>query len=383
MHQMFKGIGASMKRGKQQVLQKIGMSEETEKDAEYYEKKAKVQACKQLFKDMEKQIRLLDKGVQDLCGTFNSIVYTFSEFGKTIAVADIEHFSQTMNTSVQHLSQQAQIYCDTVTGNSLQIAKATHQKLEDSESSHSDIKVSKLEMDALRHEVKSLSDIIDDIKTPADRRDKTRISLQQKQMTLEKKSTSHSQLTRDAKISMALATSDATTSIWSIYTILFQQTQQHFSDLAKEMTTLTNALVRCKNSGVAKCESTQDVRFENACSAASPASGTIQPEDFFGSPAARQFNPLGDQKQAELVIKSSPVGLSFTSPFSKSSAGSNSNVAKGGLQEASVADVFGGAEAPPPQIPPSLGSPPVDGSSAWKPDWERKQSADSDSWDDF
>ena len=262
MQQMFKGLGASMKRGKQQVMQRIGMSEETEKDAEYYEKKAKVQVCKQLFKDMEKQVRQLDKGVQELCGTFNQIVGTFEEFGKLIDVADIEQFSQTMNTSVQHLTQQAQIYCDTVTGNSLEIAGMTQIKLEDSEASHPEIKQSKLEMDALRHEVKSLSDIIEDIKTPADRKDRTRISLQQKQIALDKKSNYHAELARDTKKLMSLATSEATASIWSIYTILFQQTQQHFSDLAKEMTTLTNALIRSKNSGVKKQQLVADVRYE-------------------------------------------------------------------------------------------------------------------------
>eukprot|EP01064_Diplonema_japonicum_P034512 TRINITY_DN7169_c0_g1_i1.p1 TRINITY_DN7169_c0_g1~~TRINITY_DN7169_c0_g1_i1.p1 ORF type:complete len:337 (+),score=92.22 TRINITY_DN7169_c0_g1_i1:112-1122(+) len=331
---MFKTFGASMKRGKQQVMQKMGIADET-RDDEYGRAKEKVQTCKTLVKDLEKQIKGLDKCMVDLSSTFNSIAGTYGEFGKMLDVEDMDGFSTLMRTTISSLSQQAVIYTETVVNTSLEITKSSYRKLEEAEVPHAEVRQARLDMDALRHDVKALSEALNELRAP-EKLEKTRQAKAQLEQDLDIQSAKFSQLTRETKAGMKVATDEAASGLWSIYSILFQQTHQHFDDLAKEMTHLSSALTKAKNTDPSK-----------TVEALSPKN------ELFSSPPTQQ-NPLGDTfEDSELILCSSTSLNRKASPATR-------------LQEASMSEVFGTQDKP-----------------NWDPNWDSEKVKSSDADEDW
>eukprot|EP01059_Diplonema_ambulator_P020120 TRINITY_DN3380_c0_g2_i1.p1 TRINITY_DN3380_c0_g2~~TRINITY_DN3380_c0_g2_i1.p1 ORF type:complete len:340 (+),score=98.14 TRINITY_DN3380_c0_g2_i1:714-1733(+) len=334
---MLKTFGASVKRGKQQVMQKIGMADET-KDEEYGKAREKVQTCKLLVKELEKQIKNLDKCMLELSTTFSGIADTYGEFGKMLEVNDIEGFNTLMRTTIGNLSQQAAIYTDTVVKTSLEITKSSFRKLEESEQAHAEVKQSRLDMDAMRHEVKALSDAMNELRAP-EKLERTRHMKFQRESDLDIQSAKFAHLTRETKRSMKIATDEAASSMWSIYSILFQQTHQHFDDLAKEMTQLSTALTKAKNSDPNK------------------AIDILSPKNELFSSPPQQRNILGDTfNDSELVLSSSTTN--------HPSVGKTQTPAR--LQEASMSEVFADTDK-----------------AAWDPNWDSEKVRSTDADEDW
>ena len=250
--QMLKGFGAAVKRGKHQALQRVGLCEET-KDEEYDESRERVKQCKAMFKGLERQVKTLEANVSALNSTFGGIVTSFGEFGHMLdPEGEVKEFADIMETAVKNMTEQTQMFAETVTSNSLEIVRTAQQVLEESEAAHKQVRESQIDMDALKHDVRILRDSISDTKLSSSKAEKAKAQLISLETNLESHISTHNTITRTSKKEMAVATSDASASLWSIYSILFTQTEQHFKDLSEDMGLLSNALTSVKNSGLEK-----------------------------------------------------------------------------------------------------------------------------------
>eukprot|EP01062_Namystynia_karyoxenos_P032127 TRINITY_DN23729_c0_g1_i1.p1 TRINITY_DN23729_c0_g1~~TRINITY_DN23729_c0_g1_i1.p1 ORF type:complete len:608 (+),score=205.03 TRINITY_DN23729_c0_g1_i1:95-1825(+) len=244
--QMLKGIGASVKRGRQQVLQKVGVRDET-KDEEYEAARSQVAVCRSVFREVDKLLRQLSQNISDLSGTFQALSVCFGSFRKAFKAEQVEGISTDfLATAVEQLTEHAQIFADTVHGNSLQLTKAALDTFDRAEASHAEIRQVQLDMDGLRHEVVALTASAHDAKQPLERKERNRELLTKRTGDLERVAERHCQLLRDAKKDLLLASADASASLWSIYSIIFRQTSQHFRDMSKETDSLLQALARAK-----------------------------------------------------------------------------------------------------------------------------------------
>eukprot|EP01065_Artemidia_motanka_P052484 TRINITY_DN9498_c1_g2_i1.p1 TRINITY_DN9498_c1_g2~~TRINITY_DN9498_c1_g2_i1.p1 ORF type:complete len:467 (+),score=182.50 TRINITY_DN9498_c1_g2_i1:210-1610(+) len=243
---VLKGIGASLKRGQQQVLQKVGVREES-KDDEYEEAKRQVAICKEVFREVDKLLRALAQNIRDLSSSFQLLSLNFSTFRtnfKAEQVADVS--SDFLRDSVAQMQSHAKIFSETVTGNSLELTKAALESFDKAETSHTEIREVWLDMDGLRHEVRVLTDQVHDGRVPQERREKLRQQLTARTSDLEKVAQRHSLLLRDAKKDHFLAAADASASLWSIYSLVFRQSEEHFSDMAGELQTLLRGMLKAK-----------------------------------------------------------------------------------------------------------------------------------------
>ena len=247
---MLKGLGAAVKRGKQQAMQRVGMSEESHDD-EYERSREKVKQCRSTFKDLEKHVKALEANIKALSGTFENIVDTFSEFGAQMdPEGDATEFSGVMVSVVTKLSQQAAEYVQTVGSNTFEIIRSAQERLDHAVEPHSELRQSQLDIDALRHDVRALRALVTDASTSAAKAERSKAQLLTLQANLDAHSSRHETLARQTKKEMSLATANATTSLWSIYSILFTQTQQHFDDLGGDMRELSGAVNSVKNVGM-------------------------------------------------------------------------------------------------------------------------------------
>eukprot|EP00754_Rhynchopus_humris_P014492 Rhum_TRINITY_DN14390_c10_g1::Rhum_TRINITY_DN14390_c10_g1_i2::g.85736::m.85736 len=247
---MLKGLGAAVKRGKQQAMQRVGMSEESHDD-EYERSREKVKQCRSTFKDLEKHVKALEANIKALSGTFENIVDTFSEFGAQMdPEGDATEFSGVMVSVVTKLSQQAAEYVQTVGSNTYEIIRSAQERLDHAVEPHSELRQSQLDIDALRHDVRALRALVADANTSAAKAERSKAQLLTLQANLDAHASRHETLARQTKKEMLLATANATTSLWSIYSILFTQTQQHFDDLGGDMRELSGAVNSVKNVGM-------------------------------------------------------------------------------------------------------------------------------------
>eukprot|EP00755_Sulcionema_specki_P030772 Sspe_Gene.95137::Locus_67450_Transcript_1_1_Confidence_1.000_Length_1448::g.95137::m.95137 len=409
--QMLRDITTTVKRGKQQMMQKMGQREMT-RDSEYDEARKHVHACRAVFKDVLGDMKNLVKAIGDMCAAFEALSNDFTKFWETTQDESLDTNPTTttfLTDSVTELQRQARIFGDTVYGNSSNIIQMTLKSLEAAEGSHSEIKQVRLDMDTLRHEVRTLNETISDSRLQADRVEKARTTLTTRQGDLDKVTQRHELLTREAKKDMYLSTSDASSSLWSVYTIVFQQTQQHFVDMAQECSKLLQNLSKAKQAHKerdpvivqAARQSKADPRpaptpqeADTPFSFGAKSPGTVDLFADFNQDPPKGTGGFGGSfgEQPELVLRpQSPGDAAIPDPFGSplpvqsppnpeppSSAGSpkrtppappaqpkpKSPATPQPMQQTSVEDLFHSADAPPPPIP--LGEPKVE---EWKPDW--------------
>eukprot|EP00759_Apiculatamorpha_spiralis_P048309 PhF_6_TR43577/c0_g1_i1/m.66926 len=238
------GFKHFIKRGTVQMKQMLGR-DAANSDTQYEDLRKTLLKSKNVVKSSIKHLDDLVHAVEAVGNAYMTLTKDFDEFSKLFEVeatvgCDVDFLSKTVRLLQVELDQ----FRETIKANGIRILNSTLTAYEPIEALHSEMKKVTIDMQVVRSDVVELET---NINTNAKTKDKDEIALPGKQAQLKTITERYERIVAEGKERMETALGETNASGWSVFGIVFRQSQQNYTDNAKLFKDINVQMTSLKN----------------------------------------------------------------------------------------------------------------------------------------